>query len=211
MEHLFSDFVLFFIVIDPIGVAAMFVALTHDMERSYQRRVAVEGTVLSAVILFTFFFGGNALLRALGIGIPAFRIAGGLLLLLLSVDMILARHSGLRATTRSEEREAARKEDISVFPLAFPLIAGPGALTTVLLMASSVKGPLSFAGIAGVLAVVLTITWLALLYAPVILRFLGETGINVVSRLLGVILTALAVQYIIDGLRLSLFAGTAGG
>ena len=205
MERLFGDFVLLFIVIDPIGVAAIFSALTYDADRGAQRRTARQGALLSAIILFSFMLAGDWLLRALQIGIPAFRIAGGLLLLLLSIDMILARHTGLRFTTPSEQKEAAHKNDISVFPLAFPLIAGPGALTTVLLMASSGQGGFHFAVMIGVLAAVLALTWLALLYAPLILRMLGETGINVVSRLLGVILAALAVQYMLDGLRAGLF------
>jgi multiple antibiotic resistance protein len=206
MERLFGDFVLLFTVIDPIGVAAIFAALTHGADRDSQRRTARQGALLSAIILFSFMLAGDGLLRALQIGIPAFRIAGGLLLLLLSIDMILARHTGLRFTTPSEQKEAAHKNDISVFPLAFPLIAGPGALTTVLLMASSGQGGFHFAVMIGVLAAVLALTWLALLYAPLILRMLGETGINVVSRLLGVILAALAVQYMLDGLRAGLFA-----
>jgi multiple antibiotic resistance protein len=207
MERLFSDFVLLFIVIDPIGVAAIFAALTHGADRGAQRRMARRGALLSAFILFSFMLAGDGLLSALQIGIPAFRIAGGLLLLLLSIDMILARQTGLRFTTPSEQKEAANKDDISVFPLAFPLIAGPGALTTVLLMGSSGQGGFHFVVMVGVLAAVLALTWLALLYGPLILKILGETGINVVSRLLGVILAALAVQYMLDGLRIGLFEG----
>ncbi len=205
--HFVEAFVLLFTVIDPIGVAAAFFALTYGANPAAQRAMAVRGTALAAAILAVFGLGGDDLLRVLGIGIPAFRIAGGLLLLLLSIDMILARHSGIRSTTRDEELEAVSKEDVSVFPLAFPLIAGPGALTTVLLMASSGKGAAALFGTFGALALVLALTLLSLTFAPRILGFLGETGINVVSRLLGVILTALAVQYILDGLRQSLFAG----
>lgn len=207
MEHLITDFVLLFIVIDPIGVAATFSALIHGAEHAYQRRMAIRGVLLAAGILFAFGLGGKWLLSALGIGIPAFRIAGGLLLLLLSIDMILARHTGLSSTTRSEDREAALREDISVFPLAFPLIAGPGALTTILLMSAAGTGPLFLSGLAIVLTAALSITLAALFFAPRILGLLGETGINVVNRLMGVILTALAVQYILDGLKNSLFNG----
>ena len=205
MEHLVANFVLLFIVIDPIGVAAMFAALTHGTDPVYQRRTAVRGVTLATYILFAFGLGGRWLLDTLGIGIPAFRIAGGLLLLLLSVDMILARHTGLRSTTRSEEREAEQRTDLSVFPLAFPLIAGPGALTTVLLLASSATGLVFYVSLAVVLVMALGLTLIALLYAPMIQRLFGETGINVLNRLMGVILTALAVQYILDGLKNSLF------
>lgn len=207
MENLVANFVLLFIVIDPIGVAAMFASFTHGADPAYQRRTALRGVLLSAGILFAFGLGGRTLLDVLGIGIPAFRIAGGLLLLLLSLDLIIARRSGLSSTTSGEKREAAHRDDISVFPLAFPLIAGPGALTTVLLMAAAGEGWVFYGGLASVLAVVLGLTLAALLYAPFILRLLGETGINVVNRLMGVILTALAVQYILDGLKNSLFAG----
>lgn len=207
MEHLIANFTLLFIVTDPVGVAAMFAALTHGSDRAYQRRTALKGVSLAGGILFAFGLGGRWLLDTLGIGIPAFRIAGGLLLLLLSLDLILARHTGLRSTTRLEEREAVQRDDISVFPLAFPLISGPGALTTILLMASSGSGSLYYAGLGLVVAAVLGIALLALLYAPAILRLLGETGVNVVNRLMGVILTALAVQFILDGLKNSLFNG----
>jgi len=203
-----SQFVLLFTVIDPIGVAAAFFALSTGAGPALRRSMAIRGVALSAGILIAFGIGGEALLRAMGIGIPAFRIAGGLLLLLLSIDMILAFRSGIRSTTKDEELEAERKKDISVFPLAFPLIAGPGALTTVLLMASSGQGLLSLASAFAALALVLAMTLTSLLFAPRILGLLGETGINVVSRLLGVILTALAVQYILDGLRQSLFSGS---
>lgn len=207
MNHLLADFVLLFTVTDPIGVAANFAGLVAGAGREHQRRMALKGTLIAAGILLAFMLGGAQLLSMLGIGIPAFRIAGGLLLLLLSVDMILARHSGLRTTTDVEDEEAANRADISVFPVAFPLIAGPGAITTVLLMASGGAGAAFYVQTIAILALVLCITFVCLLYAPVILGFLGDTGTNVVSRLLGVLLTALAVQYMLDGLKNSLFAG----
>ena len=194
MEVLFNTFVVLFIVIDPVGLAPMFLGLTRG------------GTALASGMLLVFFFFGDALLTALGIGLPAFRIAGGALLFLLAIDMVFARQSGLRSTTTREQREAEHKEDISVFPLAFPLIAGPGALTTVLLMSSSWKEPVVFAGMLAVLLLVLGMTLLSLLWAGILLRFLGETGTNVISRLFGLVLAALAVQYILDGLR-SAWAG----
>lgn len=205
-ESLINVFVVLFIVVDPIGVAWMFAALTQRADDRARRRMAVRGVVLSALILFTFFFIGDPLLRALGITIPAFRIAGGALLFLLAIDMVFARHSGLRSTTRREQEEAEHRPDVSVFPLAFPLIAGPGALTTVLLMTGGEQAPWYFAGMVGVLALVLVLTLVSLLMAPLILRVLGETGANVVSRLLGLVLSALAVQFVIDGIRTAFFA-----
>ena len=203
MEVLLNYFVVLFIVVDPVGLAPMFIALTQGVSIEYQRKMAISGTLLASGMLLLFYFVGDSLLKALGIGIPAFRIAGGALLFLLAIDMVFARQSGLRSTTIREQREAETKQDISVFPLAFPLIAGPGALTTVLLMSSSAKGALAFGGTLAVLVKVLGITLLSLLFASHILKFLGETGTNVFSRLFGLILAALAVQFMLDGIHSS--------
>jgi multiple antibiotic resistance protein len=203
MEILLNTFVVLFIVIDPVGLAPMFIALTPGASPAYQRKMAINGTLLASGMLLVFYFLGDALLNALGIGIPAFRIAGGALLFLLAIDMVFARQSGLRSTTTREQLEAETKQDISVFPLAFPLIAGPGALTTVLLMSTTAKSALVFGGILVLLLVVLGITLVSLLYATRILKFLGETGTNVISRLFGLILAALAVQYMLDGIHSS--------
>ncbi len=126
MEILINSFVVLFVVIDPIGVALVFNTLTRNTEVEHQRRTALRGVALATGILLVFFLIGDALLQRLGISIPAMRIAGGTLLFLLAIDMIFARQSGLRSTTRREQHEAEHKEDVSVFPLAFPLIAGPG-------------------------------------------------------------------------------------
>src|SRR3569832_223446 len=146
MEALFNTFVVLFIVIDPVGLAPMFLVLTQGGDALYQRKMALRGTALATGMLLVFFLGGDKLLAARGIGMPAFRIAGGVLLFLLAIDMVFARHSGLRSTTRREQQETVHKKDISVFPLAFPLIAGPGALTTVLLRAAAGGGPGEGAG-----------------------------------------------------------------
>jgi multiple antibiotic resistance protein len=203
MEILLNTFVVLFIVIDPVGLAPMFIALTPGASPAYQRKMAFNGTLLASGMLLVFYFLGDTLLNALGIGIPAFRIAGGALLFLLAIDMVFARQSGLRSTTTREQQEAETKQDISVFPLAFPLIAGPGALTTVLLMSTTAKSALVFGGVLVLLVVVLGITLVSLLYATRILKFLGETGTNVISRVFGLILAALAVQYILDGIHSS--------
>lgn len=205
-----NSFVILFVVIDPIGLVPMFMALTHGENEAHRKRMAVKGVVLAAVILVMFAFVGDWLLGALGVGLSAFRIAGGLLLLLLAIDMVFARPSGLRAPTASEQREVEHWNDISVFPLAFPLIAGPGALTTILLLITSSRGdPLAFAATLGVLLGVLGITLAVLLLAGRLMRRLGQTGANVVTRLLGVILAALAMQFVLDGLHESLFARAA--
>lgn len=210
MDLLLSTFVILFVVVDPIGLAPIFVALTRHQGPDQRRREAWRGTMLAALILFVFFFSGDALLGLLHIGLPAFRIAGGILLFLLAIDMIFARRSGIRSTTVAEEAEAAARDDVSVFPLAFPLIAGPGALTTVLLMANTSTTGLEFAGMLAVLFIVLLLTLVSLLASGLIVRVIGETGANVSSRLLGLILAALAVQFVLDGLTETL-PGLASG
>ena len=206
LEQLIPVFITLLVVIDPVGIAPIFAALTRGGTVHYRRRMAIKGVLLATAMLLFFVFTGDALLRYLGISLPAFKIAGGALLFLLAIDMVFARHSGLRTTTVKEQEEAQYKDDISVFPLAFPLLAGPGALTTVLLtMSNNRHDPVLFAGLLGVLFAVLLLTLISLLAAPRLTKLLGETGSKVVDRLLGLILTALAMQFIVDGVRASFF------
>lgn len=201
IDVLVSAFIILLVVVDPIGVAPIFAALVQGGSQAYMRRMAIQGTVLAATILALFGVLGAQLLAMLGIGLPAFRIAGGLLLLLLAIDMVFARHSGLRSTTVREQQEAETRADVSVFPLAFPLIAGPGSITTVILLVAQSRGePWTLLALAVILAGVLALTLLCLLLAPRIMHILGETGTNVVSRILGVLLSALAVQFVLDGI-----------
>lgn len=198
---LINHFVILFVVVDPIGVALMFYLMTSRETVRNRRRIALRAIALSTVILLVFFFAGDVMLRVLGVGAPAFRIAGGILFFLLAIDMVFARQSGLRSTTASEQAEAQVRNDISVFPLAFPLIAGPGAMTTVLLMANESHSPLNTLGMVTIIAVVMGLALLALNLSHWLNMVLGETGSNVIGRLLGVILAALAVQYVIDGVK----------
>lgn len=203
VEFIFNSFVTLLVVIDPLGLAPIFAALTQGFPEKQKRESAIRGTALGAVILIVFALVGNALLGALGIGLPAFRIAGGILLFLLSLDMIFARPSGMRSSTVSEQEEKSYQQDISVFPLAIPLVAGPGGITTVLLYTSG-GGTEQVALFMVVLFVVLLLTLCSLLLAPRIMRLFGETGANVLSRVLGVLLAALAVQFVLDGIHTSL-------
>jgi len=207
LESLINLFVVLFVVIDPVGLAPIFGALTRGGSTTYRRRMAVKAVLLAAGILFLFAFTGDWLLQALGISVSSFKIAGGLLLFLVAIDMVFARQSGLRSTTVREQEEARFKEDISVFPLAFPLLAGPGALTTVLLLVGETRGDTgAFWSLLGVLAFVLLLAFIALMLAGRLMVLLGETGANVVDRLLGVILSALAVQFVIEGINTALTA-----
>ncbi len=201
MFDLFLDtLIIMFVVIDPLGIAPVFAALTHGDSLADKRRTAIRGTLIAGGILLVFVLAGDALLRVLGIGMPAFQISGGVLLFLLAVDMVFARHSGLRSTTEREQNEAKTKKDISVFPLAIPLIAGPGALTTVLLKVGEQGDDLRVIGtMLLVLFIVLLTTLISLFFSARIMNIIGETGANVVSRVFGVILAALAIQYVLDG------------
>jgi multiple antibiotic resistance protein len=193
------------VIIDPVGTAAIAAGLTRAGSDAHRRRMALRGTLVATALLLFFAFAGEFLLRALGVELPAFQVAGGALLFLLATEMVFARHSGLRQTTADENAEAQRSEDISVFPLAIPLLAGPGALTSiVLLMRQAAGDPLAQALVILALAIVMAGTLAALLAATRIVRLLGVTGTNVVSRVLGVILAALAAQLFLTGVRATL-------
>jgi multiple antibiotic resistance protein len=199
-EALISVFVTLFVVIDPIGVAPLFMSLTPTETAAERRRLALKGVGIGAAILFVFGLFGEALLEALGIGMPAFRIAGGILLVLLSIDMLMARDSGLRNTTEDETKEGTKRSDISVFPLAIPLIAGPGALTSIVLLMGKVEGDRTMqAAVLATMAVVLVLSLVCLLAASSLMKLLGVTGVNVITRVFGIITAALGVQFVIDG------------
>lgn len=194
------SFVTLFVIIDPIGNAAIFAGLMRGTPEDYRRRMALRGTLIAGILMLAFAFAGEPLLRALGITLPAFRIAGGILLFLVATEMVFARRSGIRSPTAPEQEEAAHSADISVFPLAFPLLAGPGALTSIVLLMGRAASPLAASSVVVSLAAVMTLTFLLLLLASQVLRLLGVTGTNVVSRVLGIILAALAAQLVLDGI-----------
>lgn len=200
IRTLVDSFVIFGVIVDPIGTAVIFAALTHDWSRREQREAARRGVAVAAALLLIFAFGGAPLLRTLGISLGAFHIAGGILLFLLAIDMAFARPSGIHAPTPPEREEARRRDDVAVFPLAFPLLAGPGALTSAVLLVGRADSPLTAALVIAALAVVLGLTLVTLLFAARLSRFLGISGANVISRVLGLILAALAAQFVLDGL-----------
>jgi multiple antibiotic resistance protein len=195
------SFVTLLVIVDPVGCAAIFAGFMRGSPEPFRRRMAWQGIAIASGILLAFAFGGKLLLDALGISLPAFRIAGGILLFLLATDMVFARPSGIRGPTPPEQKEAEKSGDISVFPLAFPLLAGPGALTSIVLLMGRASSPLAMAQVIGALAVVMALALAALLAAGQVMRLLGVTGANVVSRILGIILAALAAQFVLDGLN----------
>ena len=195
--------VVFFVVVEPVSLIPLFTGLTTGATSAYKRRMALRAVSVAAAILVLFALGGASFLKLMGISLEAFRIFGGLLLFLLALEMVFARESGTR-TSSSEAAESRRRADISVFPLAFPFIAGPGALATILLWFGPVRlseQPALFAAYLAAVLLVLVIALLLMLLADPLMRVIGVTGANVASRLLGVILGALAVQFVLDGLR----------
>lgn len=203
IESWIKFFVVFFVVVEPVSLVPLFAGLTQGASAAYRRRMAVKAVMVAGGIIALFALSGAAFLGVMGISIDAFRIFGGLLLFLVALEMVFARESGTR-TTSSEQEETKRRDDISVFPLAFPFLAGPGALTTILLWfgpVSPTRQPVMFSGLLAGAALVLASALLMMLAAERLMRVLGVTGANVANRLLGVVLGALAVQFVIDGLR----------
>ena len=197
-----QSFVTLFVVLDQIGMAPIFAAITRGETAEHRHHMAIRGAFVAGIILVLFAIGGESFLDMLGIGMSAFRIAGGILLFLVALDMLFAHDSPLRRTSQTEEEEAERRRNVSVFPLAFPLIAGPGAMTSVVLLMGHANGsPLRQGLVLGVLVVVLGTLLGVLLLTARMMRFLGVTGVNVVTRVLGLVLAALAVQFVIDGAR----------
>jgi multiple antibiotic resistance protein len=195
-------FATFFATIGPVDLAGMLAALTPDHSAAERRALATKAVMIAASILLFFAFGGKALLDYLGISLPALRISGGILLLRLGISMVFGKESGGPGSSEDETIEAMQKKDISVFPLAMPLIAGPSSIGASVLLMAGTKGDLlqQAAIIAGLMAV-LAVTLLLLMVASGVQRLLGVNGLHVVSRTFGVVLSALAVQFMLDGIR----------
>jgi multiple antibiotic resistance protein len=200
LPAIIAAFTTMFIIMDPPGLVPVFIALTQGMSAEQRRAIAVRACIVAGGLMILFLFVGEAVLGFIGISMDAFRIAGGILLFLTALDMLFQRRQARRADNAAEG-QAEHQDDPSVFPLAMPLIMGPGAITTIILLAGNATSAADFGAIAGVLMAVLLITFLAFLAAPMIERGLGKTGLNIVTRLLGMLLAALAVQFVLDGLR----------
>ena len=206
LEFLISALVTLAVVVDPLGLVPSFVAITHGLPDRSRRAVALRACILAAAILAGSALIGDWLLRTLSIGLPAFRIAGVLLLFSIASEMVF----GLRIVRQSKQAEEALEEhvrNIAAFPLAIPLMAGPGAITATVLLAGRAGGDLTRLGVLlGVIAAVLALCFVVFLLAGRIAALLGTTANVVLSRLLGVLLAALAVQFVIDGVRAALGA-----
>jgi multiple antibiotic resistance protein len=195
-------FTTFFATVGPVDVAVLFAALTPHASHGRRIVMAARGVLIAAAVLFAFALFGNKLLALLGISLAALRVAGGVLLLLMAIDMVFVRSSGGITTTEDEDAEAGHRHDMSVFPLATPLIAGPGTMGAVILLYAEAAGdPARAAAVFAALALVLALTFVLLLVAGRIATLLGVTGQNVITRVVGILLAALSVQFIFDGVR----------
>jgi len=209
MDTFLVAFATLFATVGVADIAFIFAGLTRDSTAKERFVFATRGSIIALAILLFFGFVGNTVLDLFGISIPALRTAGGILLLLIAIDMVFARHSGGTGTTDEEEQEARVADDISVFPLAMPLLAGPGAISAIILLTTGARSDLDFWLVLLALVLIMVTAWLTLLVAIPIQRLLGLTGLAVVSRVVGILLAALAVQFVFDGVAASGLLGVA--
>ena len=195
---LITAFVTMFVVIDPIGMTPLFVALTQGHNAVSRRRIAIRSCGIAMLLLLLFTLMGEAVLGFIGISMPAFRVAGGILLFITALDMLFERRTKRREDQAEEEDP---NDDPSVFPLAIPLIAGPGSIASVILLTGQRPGLEGLAMVLGVTAAVLLVVMIFFFASGLLERAMGKTGITVITRLLGMLLAALAVQFVLDGLR----------
>ncbi|MBB3764675.1 MarC family protein [Sphingomicrobium lutaoense] len=213
MIELFTTaFVTFAVIIDPPGNAPIFASLTRDATRDARRRMAIRACLVAWAILIFFALLGEPMLEALGITLPAFRIAGGIMLFMIALEMVFEKRTERREHRAQELEGTPEAEDVSIFPMAIPMIAGPGTIAAMMLFTARATGTTEFLVITGAMTLVILITLGALLAAGPLMRMLGHKVEAMITRLLGVILAALAAQFVVDGLSASfpiLSPGTA--
>jgi multiple antibiotic resistance protein len=202
MEYLSNAFATLLVTVDPPAIAPMFLALTVGMTAAERRQVAGRATLIAALALTFFALVGQKLLALLGITLPAFRIAGGLLLFWIAFEMVFERRQARKSQVARTAIDQDHIRNVAAFPLAIPLMAGPGAITATMLLAGQAQGsPALLAGLIAIVVVVCLLCWLVFLFAERISGFLGVTGNIVLTRLLGIVLAALAVQFVLDGVK----------
>ncbi len=200
-ELFLSAFVTLFVVIDPPGCAPIYAGLTKGATRQQARSMALRATMIASAILLVFALFGQELLGALHIELDSFRIAGGLMLFFIAFDMVFEKRTQRREERAEKIAQTPEIEDVSVFPMAMPMLAGPGAIAAIMLLMNEAEGLSQSLEVLGALAAVLAITAASLVAAGPLIRLLGDKVEAVITRLLGVLLAALAAQYVIDGLK----------
>lgn len=201
ISFIIKTFITFFTVIDPLGLVPVVLVILANNSLKERKQIITRAVIIGALVIFIFALLGKVLIESLGIGLYAFNIAGGVLLFLIALDMLFGRTPGTRETP-IEEKEAISSSDVSVFPLAIPMIAGPGTIATTILSSDNASGNnMNILILAVVLILILLIAWIVMIKSSLIMKFIGRTGILVFSRILGIILAALAVQYILNGIQ----------
>jgi multiple antibiotic resistance protein len=203
---IFTVFLAVFIVVDPFGIVPVYISLTAGLDRRRKRAAILKSVGVAFVVLCVFIFTGNAILRFLGIQPGSFFIAGGILMFIVSIDLLLGKPG---RTKTSGDEDGRDREDVSIFPLAIPMLAGPGTITTILLYVSEDKIPgYMLPVLLGSVALALAIAGGAMFSSAFLLRALGKTGVSVIERIMGIVLTGLSVQFVYDGLvKLRVIAG----
>ena len=201
LDLFLSAFVTLFVVIDPPGCAPIYAGLTSGATRAQARSMAIRASFIAGIILLIFALFGENLLAALHIELDAFRIAGGIMLFVIALDMVFEKRTQRREERAERVKATPEVEDVSVFPMAMPMIAGPGSIATMMLLTSRSEGLEQTLVVLGALVAVLVLTLLALLAAGPLMKALGKSVEAVITRLLGVLLAALAAQYVIDGVK----------
>jgi len=204
IELFVSSLITFFVVIDPPGCAPIYAGLSASASAAQKRAMAIRAVGVSAAILFVFALFGEALLKGLGISLASFRIAGGIMLFLIALEMVFEKRTERREDRAAKVASDPEAEDVSIFPMAMPMIAGPGSIASVMLLMSRNSGLERSAVVLAAMVTILLLTLVALLAAGPIMRILGAKIEAVITRLLGVLLAALAVQFVLDGLSVVL-------
>ncbi|QDP19451.1 MarC family protein [Sphingomonas xanthus] len=209
IELFTSAFLTLAVIIDPPGCAPIFASLTSGADAAHRRKMAIRSALIAWCILMFFALLGEALLDKLGISLSAFRLAGGIMLFMIALDMVFERRTERREERAEEIKGTPEAEDISVFPMAIPMIAGPGSIASIMLLSARAKGTAEGLVVFGAMTAVILLTLLALLAAGPLMKLIGAKLEAMITRILGVILAALAAQFVLDGLERSL-PGLAG-
>jgi multiple antibiotic resistance protein len=215
ISEIVTTFIAIFIVVDPFGIVPFFISLTAGFDARRRRRTVVKAVAIAFVVLLLFILAGSAILRFLGIQPGSFYIAGGILLFLVSIDLLFGKPGRTKTpppeSGQAADLAAAEREDVSIFPLAVPMLAGPGTITTILLYVSAGRGAVEISVLTACVAVALACAALTMSLSAAFLRVLGRTGVSVIERIMGILLSGLSVQFVYDGIvRLGLLGTPAG-
>ncbi len=206
-ETFIAAFITLFVIIDPVGIAPIFASLTDGTTTSHKRKMAMKGTFVGFVILIFFALVGKPFLNALGISMDALRVAGGIMLFVIALEMVFEKRTERKQETAEKIEEHFQFDDISVFPIALPMLAGPGGIATIMLLMTNHEGDQTAQmAIMAALCVVMLITLIVFMTASKVMALLGDTVNMVLTRVLGIMLAALAAQYVLDGLKGAFFA-----